>query len=245
MAVLVITAADVTKIEGDSKIVTWGESITPGQLVYPGADSQYVRTDASDKAKLGPSVSAMGVNASTAMALTSGSVNQQGIVLAGLSRVNVGNVLIKGTMYYASQTPGGICLETDLASSINEVQRIASSGATSGTLTITFDGQTTAAIPYNATAADVKTAMEALSNVDLVAISGGPLNSADVDIEFQGVNAAKNLAAITLDTTGLVGGVNGVSTVTEGVAGSYLFIAGYAESETDLRLMFSPTGIQR
>lgn len=238
MSDLVIAAADVSRVDGATKILTWGEAITQGQLVYPGTDGKYFRTDADETAKLGSSAS-MGI------ALTPGAAAQEGIVLLGPSKVRLGNVLIKGRMYYASPTPGAICLETDLAGSVNEVQQITSSGATSGTLTITFDGQTTAAIAFDATAAAIKAALEALSNIDLVSASGGPINSAAVDIEFQGVNAAKPLPQMTLDTTGLVGGANGVATLTEGVTGSFLAIVGYAENATDLKLLFLPTGIRR
>ncbi|MFW3477497.1 hypothetical protein [Streptomyces microflavus] len=48
----------------------------------------------------------------------------------------------------------------------NEVQTLTvTGGPTGGTFTITWSGQTTAAIAYNATAAVVQTALEALSNV--------------------------------------------------------------------------------
>lgn len=62
----------------------------------------------------------------------------------------------------------------------NEVQTLTVTGApTGGTFTITFSGQTTGAIAYNATAAVVQTALEALSNVnpgDIVVTgnAGGP-----------------------------------------------------------------------
>ena len=51
-----------------------------------------------------------------------------------------------------------------------QVQRI-QHGATGGTFTITFDGQTTAALAWNATAADVESALEALSNVTDVTVT--------------------------------------------------------------------------
>lgn len=59
---------------------------------------------------------------------------------------------------------------------VSEVQTVTITGApTGGTFTLTLDGQTTAAIAYNATAAAVKTALEALPNVDQVTVTGtGP-----------------------------------------------------------------------
>lgn len=57
-----------------------------------------------------------------------------------------------------------------------EVQTVTLGGApTGGTFTLTFNGQTTAAIPYNATAAQVDTALENLSNIGAgdVSVTGG------------------------------------------------------------------------
>jgi hypothetical protein len=59
----------------------------------------------------------------------------------------------------------------------NEVQTVTITGApTGGTFTLTFDGQTTANIAYNATAAAVQSALEALSNINPsdIAVAGGP-----------------------------------------------------------------------
>lgn len=54
----------------------------------------------------------------------------------------------------------------DLAPLSNEVQSIAITGTpTGGTYTLTYAGQTTAAIPYSATAAQVRAALAALSSI--------------------------------------------------------------------------------
>lgn len=57
----------------------------------------------------------------------------------------------------------------------------------SGSFGLDFDGQITSSIAYNAVANDVKLALEALSNIDLVAVTGDYTNG--FLIEFQGVNA--------------------------------------------------------
>ena len=54
----------------------------------------------------------------------------------------------------------------------NENQTITVAGATSGTFTLTFDGQTTAPIPFPLVNADIEAALEALSNLDDVAVTG-------------------------------------------------------------------------
>lgn len=87
--------------------------------------------------------------------------------------------------------------------------------ATGGTFTLTFGGQTTAAIAENATAATVQAALEALStigagNVQVVGSAGGPYT-----IIFRGSLGRQDVGAITTDATLLTGGA---STATVAVA---------------------------
>jgi len=53
----------------------------------------------------------------------------------------------------------------------SETRIIFDAAATSGNFTITYDGQTTGNIAYNASAADIKTALEALSNITTVTVT--------------------------------------------------------------------------
>ena len=104
----------------------------------------------------------------------------------------------------------------------NEVQHIAITGSpTGGTFTITWGGQTTAPIAYNATAAAVESALEALSNIDLgdVKVSGGPLPGTAVDVTFMGRYAATNVASMTTADS-LTGGSTPASAVTTPTAGA-------------------------
>ena len=59
---------------------------------------------------------------------------------------------------------------------------------TGGTLTLTFENLTTAGIAYNAAAAAVDSALEALPNllVGDVTVTGGPLPGSTVTVEFTG-----------------------------------------------------------
>src|SRR5690606_23607324 len=63
------------------------------------------------------------------------------------------------------------------ATGINEVQELALSDAAGGTFTLTFDGDETDPIAYDATAEDVQTALEALDGIGEgnVEVTGGPL----------------------------------------------------------------------
>lgn len=57
----------------------------------------------------------------------------------------------------------------------NEVQTVTITGTpTGGTFTLSYNGNTTAAIAYDATAADVRTALLALPNTPAVTVAGGP-----------------------------------------------------------------------
>lgn len=96
----------------------------------------------------------------------------------------------------------------------NELQEIVIN-ATGGTWTATYSGQTTAAINHNATAADLQTALENLSNIAVgdVDVTGGPGASAPFVIEFTGTLAGTNVAAITTNAGSLSGGAS-TATVT-------------------------------
>ena len=74
----------------------------------------------------------------------------------------------------------------------DEQQTVRVTNATGGTFTLTFNGQTTAAIPFNATAAQVDTALEALSNIGAnnIQTSGGPVQTANVNVFFRRALAA-------------------------------------------------------
>ncbi|HEX8772598.1 MAG TPA: hypothetical protein VF735_03265 [Pyrinomonadaceae bacterium] len=123
-----------------------------------------------------------------------------------------GEILAKGV------TPG---VTMNLAR--NEVQQIAKTGTpTAGTFTITYSGQTTTAIAYNASAATIKAALEALSNIAVgdVTVTGGPLPNTAIVVKFRGALAAQNLTQMTFDSTSVTGGTFAVSTTTQGSAGA-------------------------
>lgn len=92
----------------------------------------------------------------------------------------------------------------------NEIQRIRlfSSPVTSGTFTLTFQGQTTAAIVWNATAVEVHEALLELSNVEVgdVITSDGPLPNTGIFVEFDGQHASTNVDLLTVDNSSLGGG---------------------------------------
>jgi hypothetical protein len=100
----------------------------------------------------------------------------------------------------------------------NEVQQLTITGTpTGGTFTLTFDGQTTGPIAYNASAADVRTALILLPNIadaDLAAGTGGPLPGTPVNINFAAGLGRRDVDLITADDSGLTGGSTPTATVT-------------------------------
>lgn len=105
---------------------------------------------------------------------------------------------------------------TSLTATNNELQEILIDSAVSaGTFTLTYSGQTTSAIAYNASAATIQTALEALSNIGvgeaLVSGSvGGPFT-----VEFALTLGGTNLTQMTCTPT-LTGGSMIVRTLRNG-----------------------------
>jgi hypothetical protein len=83
----------------------------------------------------------------------------------------------------------------------NEFQTITST-LTTGTFTLTFAGQTTAAINWNDSAATVQTRLRDLSNIGAldVVCTGGPLGTNPVTVEFQSGLGAQDVALLTAST---------------------------------------------
>ena len=106
----------------------------------------------------------------------------------------------------------------------NEIQTLAVTGTapTSGTfkITATIDGttETTSTIDWDASAADVKAALEALTIIDEVTCGGGDLPGTAITIEFTG--AAVKEKNIPLMTTGTQTLDNGTAIITDTQTGS-------------------------
>lgn len=104
---------------------------------------------------------------------------------------------------------------------VNEVQVVTLTGTpTGGTFTLTYSGQTTSAIAYNAAPATVDAALEALStiglnNVSVTGSAGGPWT-----VTFIGTLAATNAALMTGSGASLTGGSAQALTVTDTVVSS-------------------------
>lgn len=87
----------------------------------------------------------------------------------------------------------------------NEVQVVVVD-ATGGTYTLTYSGQTTAAIAFDATAGAVQSALEALSNIGVGDVAVVLSSTGVYQVTFQGALADTNVAQMTADPTNLTGG---------------------------------------
>lgn len=122
----------------------------------------------------------------------------------------------------------------------NEVQSIQIVGEpTAGTFTLTFQGQTTIPIPWNANSYTVASALRGLSNI----VDGGPFGlffPSDVivtqatggfqpfKVAFQGAQAGLDVGEITADPTLLTGGAGIDVVVTTETEGSRIYICTFA-----------------
>lgn len=119
-------------------------------------------------------------------------------------------ILAASSSHTAAST-GGTILDA-LLESIDEVQEL-NSTLTSGTFTITFDGDTTANINWDDTAASIETAINNAIGANEVRCSGGPLDEGPVSVEFIGSTYdATDLALMTTSNSNV--------TVTEVVKGA-------------------------
>ena len=110
------------------------------------------------------------------------------------------------------------------ASGTAELQTLTATGTVSGgTYTLTLAGQVTSNIAYNASAATVQAALEALSNVvpGDVLVGGGPFPGTPLTFTFYG-NLSGDAPALSVQTANLTGSTPGAgfATTTPGVAGA-------------------------
>jgi len=109
--------------------------------------------------------------------------------------------------------------------STNEIQAltIESGTPTTGTFKLTFDDgsttETTGALAYNSTATDIKTALDALANIDSVTCTGGMLEVPGIIIEWTGEDVDKtDYGLMTVSDSTLDAGTATMTTFQNGAA---------------------------
>jgi hypothetical protein len=93
-------------------------------------------------------------------------------------------------------------LTNEANTGVSDRQEVVVENAEGGTFTLTFKGQTTAPIPYNASSAELQSALETLSSVGAgnVAVSGG------YEVTFKGTLAGSEQPPLTAGGSSLTGG---------------------------------------
>ncbi len=114
------------------------------------------------------------------------------------------------------------------AGGVNEVVTLTEgTNITAGSYTLTFGGQTTAAIQWNATAAQVQAALEALSTIGvgniLVTGMAGGLTAAPATLTFVNALGNQNVGPVTSNQAGLTGTFT-IAVPTTGVTSAKAFI---------------------
>jgi hypothetical protein len=103
----------------------------------------------------------------------------------------------------------------------DELQTITVTGSpTGGTFTLTFGGNTTTGIAYNAAASAVQSALEALASIGAgnVLVSGS--NGGPWSVDFTGTLGYASQSLMTKDASGLTGGTSPDVAIAEAKAGS-------------------------
>lgn len=105
---------------------------------------------------------------------------------------------------------------------VNESYSLVATGGSAGDFTLNFEGETTAAIAWNATAADVVAALVLLSNIEPndISATGGPLPTTPVVITFKGQYADQNLPDLAVANENVTGGNAVITTTAGGGAGA-------------------------
>lgn len=111
---------------------------------------------------------------------------------------------------------------------VAEVQTVTITGTpTGGTFTLTYNGQTTAGIAYDAIAAAVQSALEALSNIAPgdVTVGGGPGPGTPYTLTFAASQG--NVNQLSASGAALTGGVTPAAAVTTTTPGTSALAIGY------------------
>jgi len=123
---------------------------------------------------------------------------------------------------------GGILTDVNVSETtpgvdgVNEVQTLTMTGSpTGGTFKLGFGGATTESIVYNATAAQVELALEALDPIPqgTATVAGGPFPGTAMTVTFSGALGNQNVAMITLAENLLTGGTSPTIDIVETTQG--------------------------
>jgi hypothetical protein len=181
-------------------------------LTKTGQIDRFVRPDSAPAVEIQPNETCVGFQGGVHELLLDGTL--------GLGNLSKGDKLWIDAATNAILTSGG---GGTGGAPANEKQSLKVEG-TGGTFKLTWEGAQTTAIKFNASAAEVQAALEALATINVgdVTVTGGPgneLGTTPYVVLFGGRFADTDVPAITADSTALTGG-NHVVTITTTTAGA-------------------------
>lgn len=144
---------------------------------------------------------------------------EDGTPAAGTVKFQLDRTITNGESTRSAEYSFTLDSDGGISRNVNEVQTLTMTGTpTGGTYTLTYSGQTTTAIAYNANAAAIQAALVALSNIapgDVVVTGTGPFT-----VTFGGTLGATNVAQLTASSASLTGGTSPTMTPTTATGGS-------------------------
>lgn len=140
------------------------------------------------------------------------------------SGVPVYNVAIGTFLTFSTSDPTKVKAFQGLGANANDVQTVTITGTpTGGTFTLSYNGQVTGNIAFNATAATVAAALVALPGIGAsanVAVTGGPGPGTPWVVTFQGLLGNLPQNVLVANGAGLTGGASPAISVTHTTPGT-------------------------
>lgn len=215
-------AEDHTPFRNEKQRLTTSGSPTGGtyQLTFDGETTSALAWNASDHDVIA-ALESLSTIGSGNVVVTGAGISDSPMTIEFQGELSDQNVSLVSADASALTGTSSIATTTVQQGSYNEQQTLQPSGLISGgTFTLSFEGETTAAIAWNADAAQIQSALEALKTIPAgsVVIEGGTLASGSMNIEFTGSLTQRDVSDLVVDTASLVGGSLGVATVQQGAA---------------------------
>lgn len=195
-------------VSGGSFTVTFGGDTTPAILYDATAGTIELNLESLDSIPTGECTVSAAIDGGFANLTFTGSLGGQPLAAVV---VNSGSLTGGGTYEVTEETPGVLGVSEEVTIGIND-------STTGGTFTLTHDTNETVPILYNATAAAVESALEALGgDISAVTVIGGPGPETDWVMTYVATGAELTITGSGTNLTGGVGTNVSIVEQTKGV----------------------------
>lgn len=214
-----VTGSYQTKQYGSGNLYTPGVPSVFDALKYPpssGTAAETAANEAADAVGFTPFDAADAVQVITVNGTPSGGhfTLLWGDAVSTTIAYNATAAQVQAALLGLTSVPGS-------TGGTNEQQLVTVTGAPAGgTFTLTYSGQTTTGIAFNAAASAVQTALQALSNVGAGNATVTGANGGPYTVTFTGTLADTNVAQMTASGGSLTGGTSPGVTVTTPTSGA-------------------------